>query len=161
MTGESPDIVLEHRIPSPEEHRRLAVRVGWEHGFHWPSLPASISASLAGVVAVDGEQVVGMGRLVGDGVMYFYIQDVAVSPRFQRMGIGQAIVEALLAWVEARSPAVVGLFATPEAGELNRRHGFSDRDMTGMMRVVRPHDDHSADGLLSNPSEPDGNTAPV
>jgi GNAT superfamily N-acetyltransferase len=152
---------IEHRLPTVEEHRRLAESVGWADGFHWPSLPGSLENSLYGVVATSGDEIVGMGRIVGDGSMYFYIQDVAVSPRFQRMGIGQAIVEALLAWVEARSPAVVGLFATPEAGELYRRHGFSDRDMTGMMRVVRPHDDRSADGFLSNPSEPDGNTAPV
>jgi ribosomal protein S18 acetylase RimI-like enzyme len=140
MTEESPDIRLEHRIPTPEEHRRLAVRVGWEHGFNWTALPASLAASLAGVLVVDGDDVVGMGRLVGDGVMYFYIQDVAVDPDYQGRGIGQMIVEALLQHIRETTPgsAFVGLFATDAALPLYERNGFTRGDMTGMFRLVAP-----------------------
>lgn len=144
---------IEHRLPTVEEHRRLAESVGWADGFHWPSLPGSLENSLYGVVATSGDEIVGMGRIVGDGSMYFYIQDVAVSPRFQRMGIGQAIVDELLAWIRERSPAFVGLFATPEARELYRRNGFTDQDMTGMMRVVGPEYDSSATDFVRNPGE--------
>lgn len=131
---------LEHRLPTPEEHRHLALRVGWEHGFHWPALAASLQSSLAGVVALDGNEVVGMGRLVGDGEMYFYIQDVAVDPAYQGRGIGQKIVEALLHYVRETSqgPVFVGLFATDAALPLYERNGFSRGDMTGMFRLVAP-----------------------
>jgi ribosomal protein S18 acetylase RimI-like enzyme len=137
---QGPSIELEHRIPTSDEHRHLAVRVGWEHGFHWPSVPASLSASLFGVVALDGERAVGMGRLVGDGAVYFYIQDVAVDPDYQGRGIGRMVVEALLHYIgeTASGPAFVGLFATDSALPLYERYGFTRGDMTGMFQVLAP-----------------------
>lgn len=134
------DIRIEHRLPTPEEHRRIALSVGWEHGFNWPALLASLDALLAGIVALDGDTVVGMGRLVGDGQMYFYIQDVAVVPDYQGLGIGQQIVDSLLEYIRehAPGPVFVGLFATDAALPLYERNGFSRGDMTGMFRIVRP-----------------------
>jgi GNAT superfamily N-acetyltransferase len=131
---------LERRVATPAEHRRLAEAVGWGDGFDWSTLPQSLDASLAGVVALAGDHVVGMGRLVGDGVKYFYVQDVAVDPAWQGRGIGQAIVEALLAWVGeiAPAPAFVGLFATEAAMPLYRRNGFGTEGLKGMARLVDP-----------------------
>jgi len=48
---------------------------------------ASLAHSVYGVVVVHADQVIGMGRIVGDGFMYFYIQDVAVLPEFQGYGM--------------------------------------------------------------------------
>src|SRR4029453_10256611 len=84
------------RLPTPSEHRRLAEAVGWAHAFDWETMPASLEGSLAGVVAIDGRNVVGMGRLVGDGVKYFYVQDLAVLPAYQGQGIGTALLRRLL-----------------------------------------------------------------
>lgn len=134
-------IRLEMRLPTPDEHRRLAEAVGWAHAFNWPALPASLDASLGGFVALDGDQTVGMGRLVGDGQMYFYVQDVVVDPAYQGRGIGQMIVEALLRHIRetAPGPAFTGLFATDAALPLYERNGFSTGDMTGMFQVIEPH----------------------
>jgi hypothetical protein len=60
------------RLPTPTEHRRLAEAVGWAAAFDWDTMPASLDGSLAGVVALDGDRVIGMGRLVGDGANYQY-----------------------------------------------------------------------------------------
>lgn len=143
----TPDIRIQHRLPTPDEHRRLAESVGWSNAFHWPSMPRSLDASLFGVVALDGDIAIGMGRIVGDGVLYFYIQDVAVEPTYQGRGIGQRILEALLDWIRATAPAhaFVGLFATDAALPLYERNGFSRGDMTGMFRVLDPgkQDGHS------------------
>ncbi len=128
---------IERRMPTADEHRRLATSVGWEHAFNWAVLPESLERSLFGVVALDGDEVVGMGRLVGDGVMYFYIQDVVVAPTHQRLRIGQRILDALLEHARAHAPAFVGLFATEDARVLYERNGLSTGDMTGMFRVVR------------------------
>jgi ribosomal protein S18 acetylase RimI-like enzyme len=135
------NIRMEHRPPTAEEHRHLAVRVGWEHGFNWEVLPASLAASLGGIVALDGNTAIGMGRIVGDGAMYFYIQDVAVDPAYQGRGIGQRIVDALMQSIRDASsgPVFVGLFATDAALPLYERNGFSKGDMTGMFQVVEPH----------------------
>jgi ribosomal protein S18 acetylase RimI-like enzyme len=84
------------RLPTPQEHRELAEAVGWGHAFAWATMAASLRGSLAGVVALDGGRVIGMGRLVGDGVTYFYVQDVAVLPSHQGRGIGRALLQRLL-----------------------------------------------------------------
>lgn len=133
-------LALLDRLPSPAEHRRLAEAVGWTEAFDWDTAPASLAGSLAGAVAYDGDQAVGMGRLVGDGVKYFYIQDLAVLPEYQGRGVGTALVQRLLDHVASTAPstAFVGLFATGGAIPLYRRHGFTPGDMTGMFRLVEP-----------------------
>lgn len=139
------ETTIERRVPTPEEHRRLAEAVGWTHGFHWPSVPSSLERSLFGVVAMAGGEAVAMGRVVGDGALYFYIQDVAVDPDWQGQGIGRRIVEALLEHIRdiASGPAFVGLFATDDAIRLYESHGFTKGDMTGMFRVIHPDGEDS------------------
>jgi len=126
------------RMPTPEEHRRLAEAVGWAGSFHWESLPASLDGSLAGVVAESDGRVVGMGRLVGDGALYFYVQDVVVMPEYQGVGLGAALLDRLLDHVERLAPAhaFVGLFATDAALPLYQSRGFTPGDMRGLFRVI-------------------------
>lgn len=130
---------VENRLPTIDEHRRLAESVGWDDHFDWDTIGASIDGSTLGAVAlVDGE-VVGMGRVVGDGVHYFYLQDVIVHPDHSDEGLGSRIVERLLDRIEeiAPSEAFVGLFASPEAVDLYREFRFTTTDMTGMHRFVQ------------------------
>lgn len=131
---------IERRLPTAEEHHRLSERVGWAHAFHWPSMPASLASSRCGVIAAVDDKVVGMGRVVGDGAIYAYIQDVAVDPDYQGRGIGQQIVEALLADIRSTAPGpiFIGLFATDAALPLYERNGFTRGDLTGMFRVLEP-----------------------
>ncbi|WP_149830246.1 GNAT family N-acetyltransferase [Streptomyces tailanensis] len=131
------------RLPTPAEHRRIAEAVGWSNAFDWGTVPASLAGSLTGVVAVEGEDVIGMGRLVGDGVKYFYVQDLAVLPAYQGAGIGTALLRRLLDHAAGTAPstAFVGLFATDGAVPLYQRHGFTRGDMSGMFRLVTPVED--------------------
>lgn len=131
-------IEIVHRVPTFDEHRLLAEAVGWHHAFDWERLPDSLAHSICGVVALDGDAVVGMGRVVGDGVLYFYLQDIAVLPDCQKQGIGQRIVQALLDQIAPYAPAFVGLFATPDGMPLYERAGFSTGDMAGMFQVLPP-----------------------
>ncbi|HSE09861.1 MAG TPA: GNAT family N-acetyltransferase [Nocardioidaceae bacterium] len=128
------------RVPTPQEHRLLAESVGWHDAFAWEALPASLSASVAGVVVLHEGQPIGMGRVVGDGAFYFYVQDVVVCPERQGIGIGTVIVESLIEQVEQIAPpkSFIGLFAAGGAAALYERHGFAARSgMTGMFRVVQ------------------------
>lgn len=56
----------------------------------------ALKKSLFSIVAKDNEKIIGMGRLVGDGFMYCYIQDVRVLPQYQNKGIGKTIVNRLI-----------------------------------------------------------------
>lgn len=139
MTG---TVTLQDRLPTADEHRRLAEAVGWGHAFDWPSLPASLAGSTLGVVAVEGDAVIGMARVVGDGVKYFAVQDVVVLPGHQGRGTGRALLDRVLDRIAERAPATafVSLFATQEGGTLYRAAGFSTGDMVGMTRLVEPRD---------------------
>ena len=52
------------------------------------------------MVAYDGDKPIGMGRIVGDGAVIWYIQDLIVIPEYQGQGIGQMIIESLINYVE-------------------------------------------------------------
>ncbi|MFD3443771.1 GNAT family N-acetyltransferase [Microbacteriaceae bacterium 4G12] len=130
----------ERRLPTAEEHRALATSVGWDDHFDWATLPQSLAGSLTGVVVLHAGAPVAMGRLVGDGAHYFYVQDLIVHPDHREEGLGTLVLEELLAWIARTAPsdAFVGLFSSPEAETLYAGHGFGTRDMTGMHRTVRP-----------------------
>ena len=60
----------------------------------------AIQGSLFTVVAFDDGQPVGMGRIVGDGAVICYIQDLIVIPDYQGSGVGQQIMEYLIDYVK-------------------------------------------------------------
>lgn len=130
------------RVPTPAEHRAIAEAVGWTHAFDWSTVEASLAGSTAGVVALRDGRPIGMGRLVGDGVKYFYVQDLAVVPDAQGEGLGSRLLDRLLDWVADHAPsdAFVGLFATAEGDALYRSRGFDRGDMAGMFRIVAPRE---------------------
>ena len=131
---------LVDRMPTPDEHRRLAEAVGWGEAFDWDTLPASLDGSTLGVVAVSGSQTIGMGRVVGDGVKYFAVQDLAIDPHFQRAGLGRAVLDRLLLLIAERapSPASVTLFASTAGESLYEAAGFQRSDMVGMFQNIDP-----------------------
>jgi ribosomal protein S18 acetylase RimI-like enzyme len=77
-------------------------------------------------VVDDAGDVVGMGRVIGDGGWYFHIVDMAVLPEHQRRGIGDAVLERLLDRIAAAAPpgAYITLLADEPGRRLYRRHGF-------------------------------------
>lgn len=101
----------------------------------WGELSASqaelcVQRSLAFAVAYDGAQLVAMGRVVGDGAVYFYLQDIAVHPDYRGRGLGRAIVRQLEHYLAQQAPpgACVGLFAARGAEGFYRPFGYRERD---------------------------------
>ncbi|HMR48964.1 MAG TPA: GNAT family N-acetyltransferase [Arachnia sp.] len=91
-------VVLEKEIPSREELIRLYDSVGWSAYTADPDLlEAAMAASLRVVTArIDG-RLVGLARVVGDGLTIAYLQDVLVDPSHHRSGIGRLLMEEVLA----------------------------------------------------------------
>ena len=72
--------------------------VGWTNYTHQPQmLEKALSHSLAIYLALDGNAVVGLVRLVGDGFSSIFVQDLIVLPTYQHQGIGSALMKEALA----------------------------------------------------------------
>ena len=71
--------------------------VGWTNYTHQPEmLEQALSHSLVIYVALDGDAVVGLIRLVGDGFSSVFVQDLIVLPSCQRQGIGSSLMKEAL-----------------------------------------------------------------
>lgn len=68
--------------------------VGWSLYTRAPeTLQAGIRASLRVITAWDGERLVGLARIVGDGLTIVYLQDILVHPTYQRRAIGRELLQ--------------------------------------------------------------------
>lgn len=90
------------------------------------ALPGSWAA--CHVVEEARGEIVGMGRMLGDGGWYFHVVDMAVLPEHQRHGLGSAVLDALLDRVREVAPAgaFVNLLADPPGRPLYAKHGFAE-----------------------------------
>lgn len=111
--------------PAVEEYRALRVAAGLSPKTA-EAAARGLPNSLFAVCARQGDRLIGMGRVVGDGGCNFEIVDIAVHPDLQRQGVGSAIMEALMAYLHAHAPpsAYVSLIADEGAPALYRRFGF-------------------------------------
>lgn len=83
------------KAPSADEYSALTSAVGWgaaEIGI----VERALANSLYCVCAYDGEKIVGFGRLIGDGAMFLYVQDIMVLPEYQGQKIGTGIMERIV-----------------------------------------------------------------
>ena len=72
--------------------------VGWTNYTNQPQMLAqALSHSLAIYLARDGEKIVGLVRLIGDGFSSVFVQDLIVLPTYQRQGIGSTLMKQALA----------------------------------------------------------------
>lgn len=126
------------RVPGVEAYQSLRRAVGWG------TLPdettaAGLRSSLFAVCVLAGDEIVGCGRVVGDGGLYYYLQDIIVLPEFQGQGLGHRIMAAILHYLDDRvAPgSFVGLMAAPNVSGFYQRYGFAERPegRPGMYRL--------------------------
>ncbi len=114
---------------SAEDFIRLKVAAGFRDR-PIAQVERALKNDLLDVVAVIDNRVVGMGRLVGDGVMYWYLQEIVVLPEYQGKGIGTAIVNYLLDYVREHTEkgtfTSVGLTAAEGKETFYERFGFQN-----------------------------------
>ena len=76
-------------------YMNLRAAVGWKVLKEEQALLA-LKNSIFTVTASIDDKVVGMGRMVGDGAVICYIQDLVVHPSYQKLGVGEALMNSLL-----------------------------------------------------------------
>ncbi len=80
-----------------DEILRLYTQVGWTaYTENMPALEQGYKNSLLALAAYENEELLGIVRVVGDGATVILVQDLLVSPKKQRQGIGTALLKAVL-----------------------------------------------------------------
>ena len=72
-----------------------------------------ISNSFCFVIASAGNEIIGMGRAISDGVSDAYIQDVTVRNDMRGKGIGKGIIHTLLGFLKENKLQWIGLISEP------------------------------------------------
>ena len=119
---------IELESPSVEGFCQLRKTIGWGEA-DVEMVEESLANSLFHVTIRDKSVLIGMGRVVGDGFMYFYIQDVVVAPGYQKQGIGKALMTQIEAYLitAAKKGATIGLLAAKGKEGFYTRFGYKTR----------------------------------
>ena len=151
VVGRSGGVEIELRDdpPTPEAFAALFATTGWDADGRVDAVAAEAALHhtwFAVSACVDG-RLVGMGRIIGDGVLHGLLADIVVDPAYQSLGIGSRIVERLVGECRRQGIADVQLFAARGRRSFYERLGFAARadDAPGMELVdPRAIDAHRA-----------------
>lgn len=119
---------LVDNVLTAEDFVRLKVATGfWERPLE--QADKALKNGLFNVSAICDGEVVGMGRLVGDGAMYWYLQEIIVLPQYQGKGIGKSIVNRLIEHIKSSAipgtQVSVGLTAVKGKEPFYEKLGFT------------------------------------
>lgn len=132
------EIELVDNALSAEDFIRLKVATGF---IDRPveQVERALKNGLFDVSAIYKGEVIGMGRLVGDGALYWYLQEIIVLPEFQGKGVGRRIVNRLLEHIKSTAiPGTnvqVGLTAVKGKEPFYEKLGFSC-GISGMRQLI-------------------------
>lgn len=132
------EFTIVKRLPTVEEIKDFHEAVGWDNVDDIATATA-LKNSLFGVVALHKGKTIGCGRVIGDGGMYFYIQDIIVLPEYQGRGIGRMIMDAVMDYISASAKpnAFIGLMSAKDKAGFYVKFGFSERPpgRPGMFKI--------------------------
>lgn len=127
------------------EYLDMRARVNWRK-LSEKQAELAIRNSLYIVKAIDENgQMVGIGRVVGDGAVICYIQDLIVDPKYQKQQIGSLMISKLIAFVESiredGTQMMLCLMCAKGREAFYEKHGFMARPNNelgpGMIQYLR------------------------
>ena len=133
--------IRKQEIVKLEDVLHLYQAVGWTNYTNQPQmLEQALSHSLVIYLALDGDIVVGLIRLVGDGFSSVFVQDLIVLPSYQRQGIGSSLMKQALENFKEAYQVQLATDKTEKNLGFYRSMGFetlSTYDCIGMIWVNR------------------------
>ncbi len=116
---------LVERTPSVDEYNGVRAAAGLgerDPGAAEVGLPNTLFG-----VCVESGDLVGIGRIIGDGGFFFQVVDVV--PEHQRQGLGKMVMDALMAWLRHSAPtgAYVQLVTETGTTRFYEKYGFRVR----------------------------------
>ena len=120
---------VSHCMPCATEFVALREKVGWGDTY-LEMVEVSLKNSLFHVTVRKNSALVAMGRVIGDGAMFFYVQDVVVDPDCQGQGLGKLIMEHIERYLAntAQKGATIGLLASQGKELFYEKYGYVARN---------------------------------
>lgn len=130
------EYLVVERTPTVEEYNRVRGAAGLTVKDE-VAARRGLANTLYGVCVEYEGTVVGIGRVIGDGGLFYDIVDMAVIEAHQGKGLGRMIMTALLGYIDAhaRPTSLVCLMAHKGIAPFYEKFGFKarDADMPGMV----------------------------
>ena len=122
------DLIYNKTLPTADEYNKLRENVGW--GI-MPNdiVEKSFDNTLFGVSVYDNNKIIGTGRIVGDGGLCFYIQDIMVLKDFQKKGIGSKIMDMIMNYLKTNASvnSYIGLMSAKGLENFYSKYEFMKR----------------------------------
>ena len=127
-----------HKIPSVEAYNQLRVNAGMNSTKPYSEVKKALEGTLFLVSVYEEDELIGLGRIVGDDGIAFIVCDIMVDKKFQRRGIANQIMEMIDQWFDKNTheSSFITLLAKVPADKLYRKHHFCyhDENRVGMIR---------------------------
>lgn len=142
-----------HQTPSVETYLDLRLRVGMQLKSHSAAvigLPNSLfsvqilyhpqNTEATTETVLEPPTTVGMGRIIGDGALFFLVVDIAVLPAHQGKGLGKRIMKEIENWIVENVPPTgyISLGADGKAKDLYAQYGFIETSTYDCIEMARP-----------------------
>ena len=112
-------------MPTAEEYNRLRQSAGWG-SLDVPTVERSLPNSVYAVCVEYNHHLIGFGRVVGDGGLCFYIQEIIIVAEHRGNGVGSNILDRIMNYIDtnATKRSYVAVMVGKELEGLYSKHGF-------------------------------------
>ncbi len=119
---------MKHNGLTPEIYTSLREKVHFKF-YSASDVEMALRKNLYSVVIYDGSCPVGIGRVVGDDRIVFFIKDVVVDPQYQKKNIGNLVMQNILDYIAGKAceGAYIGLMSTCGTADFYKKMGFAER----------------------------------
>jgi len=130
--------------PTPEEIRQIILlyrKADWwdaHDDANHDLVRRIVSGSHCFLGATEGDDIVGMGRAISDGVNDAYLQDVTVLPHLRHQGVGTRLVEKIVERLRQDGMRWIGLIAGSNSHPFYKKLGFEAMPFSTPMLLKHP-----------------------
>lgn len=130
------DMEEEKMLTFVEDNKDVNTYLELRSKVHWIELnrlqaQMALNNSLKIITVYNDGQPIGMGRIVGDGAVISYIQDLIIIPEYQGKHIGSMLIEKLIEYVNSitinNSRMMLCLMCAKGREIFYEKHGFIAR----------------------------------
>ena len=119
------EVIVCRQLPTAREYIDLRAKMGWGAIDEEIAVKTLQAAAFTVCLRRNG-RLIGIARVMGDDVMYFFLADLIIDPEFGGGGHGDRLMREVTAYFDrsAKPGATITLIAMSGRESFYQRHGF-------------------------------------